>query len=100
MVNLIPKEDWMELEEVSDSISKTIEVPEHFRDKSKITIGFRVISVGPGYWEGGKFITPNVKVGDEVLLDAPLVARFTFGEEKRIAAKSRNVAFIVKRGGV
>ena len=97
-MKLVPCSDWMILEEEKESGS--IIIPEKTRKEMKVTVAFKIITMGPGWYEPNTNLfrssTDIAKVGDLVLLDAPMVARFRYASKEYIAAQVRNIAFIVK----
>lgn len=96
-VVLEPNSDWMELQ--MEEISSSIAVPEHYKSKSKKTIAYKILSIGSGYYDNGVFIKSTAKVGDLVLLDAPMVAEFEYRGIVHRAAMARNIAFkIIEKG--
>jgi len=95
---MIPLSDWMILEERDEDLTTgRLVIPESVKEKTKMTIGFKVLKVGKGWWENGKWMDSPVKKGDIILLDAPLVARFTYRGIKYVAAKARDAAFIIEK---
>lgn len=91
---MIPMGDWMILEE--EKMASAIEVPDAYKAKSKLTFSYIVKCVGKGWWDLTKFHESPVKIGDRVLLDVPMVARFSYAGKDYIAAQARNIAFIVE----
>jgi len=82
-----------------EKVDSKIVLPETSKKDKSLTVGFKIVAIGPGYiHQCGKFIKPDVKVGDLVLLDAPMVARFKYKKQKYIAAKFSNVAFVIEKG--
>lgn len=93
-----PQSDWMLLERIIIKSDSGLVLPDTANElKSDESASFRVLAVGPGYYEFGKFITPNVMVGDIVILEGMNIAKFQYGKGKKqyLAAHARNVAFLV-----
>jgi len=97
-MKLKPCNDWMLLEEEKGKGS--IIIPERSRKELKVTIAFKIVAMGPGWYEPNTNVyrksSEVAEIGDMVLLDAPMVAHFRFEEREYIAAQVRNIAFIVK----
>ena len=95
-VVLEPQQDWIILQEDTDSTSKIIS-PDSAK-RSGMTVSYKVTAVGPGYWDGGNFIKMQIRKNDHVLLDVPAVAMFTYKGINYKAGMARNVAFKIKGG--
>ena len=93
-----PLKDWMILEKIDTG--GRIKVPDGVKVDPSAT-PFKVKAIGPGFWiQGPKFIACGstdcpVKVGSIVILDAPMIANFSIGPNKYVAAQAQNVAFIL-----
>lgn len=97
-MKLIPLSDWMIVDIVDNGKSKIV-LPETY-DKSKDDAAiFEIKAIGPGHYEGEKFIPVTVRVGQHVLVSAYGMGKVKMGDKNIYLARARDIAVVVEEGG-
>ena len=92
---MIPLRDWMLVEPYKER-ETGLALPEMYEDKVSMeeAQAFKVLSVGPGWWEEGEFHQSPVVPGDIVILEGKLsVFPMKFKGKKYFLAQARYTAF-------
>lgn len=97
-----PLRDWMILEKYEHTKSE-LALPDSYKDKPDDSTAYIIIDIGPGYYDDKQnLITPDVKVGDIIILEGMAVAKFSYSGKNYLAAQARYVAFVaapIEQGG-
>lgn len=92
--HLKPLEDRLIVRRIeADSMYKRrIHIPETNKDKQQIG---EIISAGPGKWEGGEFIKPEVSVGQRIMFGKYSGTDIKLNEEDLTIIRETDVLAIV-----
>ena len=87
----------LELQDATDAKVGLI-LPDKYSPEKEEGAVFKVLEVGPGYWDSGKFISTTLKKGDTVITAAYGISKFTYEGKKVILSRERDIILRIGRG--
>ena len=93
---LRPTQDWLILEMIEPEKS-IIAVPDSYKKEEDPNTTFKVLAVGPGYYDFGVFIKSTIRVGDVVYISSFGMTKIEYNSKKIILGRARDVVMIVDR---
>lgn len=96
---MIPIRDWMVLEKHKHMDSALV-LPDSAEDKADNASAYRIVAVGPGWFEHGEYheTAAFVKPGNIIIMEGMHVPHFYYKGNKYLGGRARDIAFIAEEG--